>query len=418
MGVLCLEERRRWFAAMLLVRLGHGDQLDAALGQLGARPEPIDAVDLELRARVYDRFADGSFDKVVAAWRLNVKPVVKELVKLATAPSRDTAVDPVLSHQETPLLYHGMRRLFVGFAHNLLLESLVSRLSNIEKVHPGMNSTLLHHVFMHKGRQAGVRKKRLEAALRATSGVTRSSKARAAEGKALAGSANRSKAQLKLLARQTEAAANKHSDAALFKRGAEGTRRKVLAQRTAHADARSSLVDTKVRSLASTCAGNRRAKPLSAATCQRLIAKAPPAGAKVKKLRKNLQKDQARIGGEKKIIAAERKQLRAAKEQQQRQRPRARTGKGERRAADPPRPRVAKRPADAGPSSAAPPAKLSRPTPRGAAVAASAAAAAAAAADDDESETGDESADEEDAGGQITEEESDDEYEREEDTDM
>jgi len=34
-----------------------------------------------------------------------------------------------------------------------------------------MNSTLLHHVFMHKGRQAGVRKKRLDAALRAKSGV-------------------------------------------------------------------------------------------------------------------------------------------------------------------------------------------------------------------------------------------------------
>ena len=51
--------------------------------------------------------------------------------------------------------------LFVGFAHNLLLESYVSRLGVIEKTHPGTDASMLRYLFLFKARQASERAKRL-----------------------------------------------------------------------------------------------------------------------------------------------------------------------------------------------------------------------------------------------------------------
>ncbi|MDC0526109.1 hypothetical protein OAO87_03825, partial [bacterium] len=48
------------------------------------------------------------------------------------AATRDTTVSPVLSLAQTPQLYvKFIPMLFVGFAHNLLLESYVSRLTQV-----------------------------------------------------------------------------------------------------------------------------------------------------------------------------------------------------------------------------------------------------------------------------------------------
>ena len=69
--------------------------------------------------------------------------MVRELLLLATAPARDTKVNPILSRKETPLLHAKfVPLLFVGFAHNLRLESLVSVLGKLERAHPKANAQL------------------------------------------------------------------------------------------------------------------------------------------------------------------------------------------------------------------------------------------------------------------------------------
>ena len=371
---------------------------------LAARPEPLDAVDIELRAHLYARFADGSFDTMVAAWRLAGPSVVKELVALATTPAQDTAVNPLLSFTATPQLHFRMRVLFVGFSHNLLLESLVSRLSTLEKTHAGTHSLTLHNLFMYKGRQTPIRKERLSSELRKAGGNgTAEAKVRAATGKELTGSANRSKGQLKLLVAQTEEASKQYTHGALFKRGEHGVRQQLRAQRKAHDGNRDTLASTKVGSLARTCGGARRAKPLAASECTRLIAPAAPAGTKVAPARSNIHKKRTRIAPAKKQIATERRELAATAKERARKQPRVRTGKQQRRAADP-RPRggaAAKRKADeAGPSAAPLPAPKRR--------AATDAATRWAKAVEEAEESDDESAD-----GHVTDEEDDEEGEAE-----
>eukprot|EP00966_Prymnesium_polylepis_P166245 3842988-Prymnesium_polylepis.1 len=60
--------------------------------------------------------------------------------------------------------------LFVGFAHNLLLESYVSRLAQLEKIHPGMHALTVDKIFMYRARQARGRALRLDTSLRTLRG--------------------------------------------------------------------------------------------------------------------------------------------------------------------------------------------------------------------------------------------------------
>ena len=154
-------------------------------------------------------------------WGLDESGALRELALLATAAPRDTSVNPVLSAQLTPRVHIKMRRLFVGFAHGLLIESMVSRLATVERIHKRSHSLVLYHLFMHKCRQAPIRKVRLAAAMRSSTdgGLRKAAREEAAKGKPLKGSANSSKAQKLLLLKQTEAAALQLKHVQLLKRG-------------------------------------------------------------------------------------------------------------------------------------------------------------------------------------------------------
>eukprot|EP00965_Chrysotila_dentata_P067656 2239283-Pleurochrysis_carterae.AAC.1 len=70
--------------------------------------------------------------------------VQKELLLLATAPTVDSSDEAVLSEARLPRLFALFRRwLFVGFAHDLLLELMVSRLAMLEKRHTGTHALML-----------------------------------------------------------------------------------------------------------------------------------------------------------------------------------------------------------------------------------------------------------------------------------
>ena len=90
--------------------------------------------------------ADGSLEEEIGVWGL--RPVVQELLVLAVASSGDTKMSPVLEKNGTPLLFEQMCiRLFVRFAHNLALESMVSRLAMLEKRHPRTHALTLDATF-------------------------------------------------------------------------------------------------------------------------------------------------------------------------------------------------------------------------------------------------------------------------------
>ena len=83
------------------------------------------------------RAADGSLEAEIKVWGLRQATGVQELLVLAVEPPGDTKESPVLTAARTPLIFLQMRnRLFVGFAHTLPLESMVSRLAMLEKRHP------------------------------------------------------------------------------------------------------------------------------------------------------------------------------------------------------------------------------------------------------------------------------------------
>jgi hypothetical protein len=127
LGVLCSEKRRAWFASDLLVRMGHEDKLRAALaaasGGDAAIPLPVDPVDLMLQGHLAARWADGSMPAELKLWKIDTeRGVIGELLYLATAPP--STAKPALSFEKTKKLYIiFVYALFVGFAHNLLLES-------------------------------------------------------------------------------------------------------------------------------------------------------------------------------------------------------------------------------------------------------------------------------------------------------
>eukprot|EP00965_Chrysotila_dentata_P137398 4544838-Pleurochrysis_carterae.AAC.1 len=64
-----------------------------------------------------------------------------ELLRLATEPAR---ASPLLNSTDTPFFHdEAFRWLFVGFAYNLELESMVSRLTMLEHRHPKMHAITL-----------------------------------------------------------------------------------------------------------------------------------------------------------------------------------------------------------------------------------------------------------------------------------
>ena len=124
--------------------------------------------------------------------------VVEELILLAGEPSGCTATSPVLSEERTPLLFDQMRmRLFVGFAHNLSLESMVSRLAMLEKRHPKTHALTLDNVFRYHMNNGEARAERHKFGIRSSTGgaLREKAKDRAEDHKPISGGANRSKLQ-------------------------------------------------------------------------------------------------------------------------------------------------------------------------------------------------------------------------------
>jgi hypothetical protein len=394
LGVLCLEERRRWLAAELLVLLGAERQLDDALvsvALLGCaqgqppprpaelRPLPLDAVDCVLLEHVRARASDGTLLAVLKQWGLDESHALGELALLAAAAPQDTTNNPVLSAKLTPRVHMKMRRLFVGFSHGLLIESMVSRLATVERVHKRSHALVLYHLFMHKCRQAPVRKKRLAAAMRSTSlgGLRKVARAEAAKGAPLKGSANTSKVQKLMLNEQTEAAAARLKHVQLLKRGPDGLRRRITAARRQHDEQRLGLAEMKIVTLAISCLGPRRAKPKAASECARMVHGVLAPNSKVKKTRQNSHKLKDRIKAGTVTIKERVAEAKAHMRRDKRKRPVARSGKAQRSAAD--------RPDGVAMGQAAPKPKRARfSLPRAAAAQGAAAASAAAAVDDEE----------------------------------
>ena len=394
LGVLCLEERRRWLAAELLLLLGAESTLDDALvsvALLGCahgepppsaaelRPAPRDAVDRVLLEHVRARASDGSLLAVLQQWGLDEGHALSELALLAAAPPQITSTNPVLSAKLTPRIHLKMRRLFVGFSHGLLIESMVSRLATVEKAHKGTHARVLYHLFMHKCRQAPIRKKRLMAAMRSAckGGLRKQAKAEASKGAPLKGSANCSKLQKLMLIRQTEAAAARFEHVQLLKRGPEGIRRRIKAARRQHDEQRLGLAEKKVADLAVSCLGPRRAKPKAASHCALMVHGVLPPNTKVKKTRLNSHKLKERIKVGTVTVNDRIAEAKAHMRRDKRKRPVARSGKAERSAAD--------RPDGVAVGQTAPQPKRARPSlPRAAAAQGAAAASAAAAADGEE----------------------------------
>jgi hypothetical protein len=214
-GLLCLEERRAAFATELLELMGHGDALKALRGE--AQPAaPGDAIGRLLHRKLRAFHANGSLSRELVRWGLCAAAVVQELLLLATAAPRKTEIDPVLNSTETPLLFTKfISMLFVGFAHNLLLESYVSRLAQLEKIHPGMHPLTLHKLFMYRALGARERALRLDPSMRSTrgGGCRALAVAKALACKPLKGSASRSKSQMALLCEQVEMRASKYAAA-------------------------------------------------------------------------------------------------------------------------------------------------------------------------------------------------------------
>ena len=197
-GTLCQEERRRWFAADLLVAMGHTQKLDAWLSTCKVqRQQPVDAVDRELQQRLRAAQADGTLAAELGLWKFDRARIINELVGLAAEPPRPQH-DPALHHHQrgTPALHTLFTHmLFVGFAHNLLLESYVSRKVQLERIHLNVGAEMLDCLFMYRARQTDARAARVLCSLRTAKrgGKRPEAQQRAAVGKALRGSPNRSR---------------------------------------------------------------------------------------------------------------------------------------------------------------------------------------------------------------------------------
>ena len=127
LGLLCAEERRILFARALLGWLA--PITVRALPPEVAERAP-DATNDEVQVRLQAAIADGSMRKEIDLWGLDAPEVVAELKLLATAPQGITKETPVFGLAHTPRLYKAfIPMLFVGFAHNLYVESALCNLT-------------------------------------------------------------------------------------------------------------------------------------------------------------------------------------------------------------------------------------------------------------------------------------------------
>ena len=331
LGTLCLEERRRWFAAELLQLLGHGGLPSA---------HALDDIDLELQAKLHAAHAGGSLGAELQRWKLQGPAFLAELRLLATTPTHRTEVDPALSEALTPQTFDAFKgMLFVRLAHNLLLESYVSRLATVEKTHPNTHALTLDHLFMYKARQADARAARLDTTMRSVCGGGLKPEAKLRIGRALSGSANRSKEQLLLLCSQTDGRGHSYSTKALHRRKAEGLWQRLRAGRERHDTNRANLAASHVAERRATCrttaTGRQRKAPPTAIACIRLLGIQPAPGAIVKHAKGNIYKSAATLKAGRAEMALHSKELRAAAKRKARTMARSHgSGKQERRAAD------------------------------------------------------------------------------------
>lgn len=276
LGLLCDEQRRAAFATELLELMGAGAELEQWRADNGAvRAAPSDDVGKLLHDRLCAAHKDGSLGRELGMWGLRTDPLVRELLLLATADERQTDIDPLLNAKETPRLFQKcISMLFVGFAHNLLLESYVSRLAQLEKIHPGMHALTVDKIFMYRARQTRGRALRLDASVRAVrgGGLRRASVAAALKGSQLKGSACRSKAQQRMMCEQAEARGRRYAEACISKRGSGSIAAQLRCERDRHDAEAARVAHVKLESLRTSCTvtptGRARKLPLTAIACR------------------------------------------------------------------------------------------------------------------------------------------------------
>ena len=135
----------------------------------GAEVAAQDEVDRLMLKRLQAHAADGPLNALVERLELKKKVLTDELRLLASAPPGETALNPLLSLDRTPCLYTKfIPLLFVGFAHNLRIESLVSVLGKLERAHPKANSQLIDLMFIYRTGNECERDARRAPAMRST----------------------------------------------------------------------------------------------------------------------------------------------------------------------------------------------------------------------------------------------------------
>ena len=332
LGLLCQEERRVPFARALLRWM-------APISRLPESPEPSEAIDRLALARLREHISDGSMRTEIDLWKLDAPEVVQELRLLATAPQGDTEKSPALSSAQTPHLYKiFIPMLFVGFAHNLYVESAVSKLANLEKIHPGTDSQLLNQLFLYTARQEAARAARLQPSLRSDCGGGLREKAKANSSKPLSGSAAVNKNQQLMLCSQTETASKGYSTTQLLKRGEESIHQIIADQRGQHKLAEAGCHQRKVSSMHATCTrgpkGGKRRAAWTAEACTAVVPECLPANSKAPKRRSSLMKQKAvRKAGIAKLRTRRKEAAAAEGTRRARKRPIQRTGAGEMRVA-------------------------------------------------------------------------------------
>ena len=393
LGVLCSEERRQVFASHMLYHLGEGQWvMDWHSKTPGVTVQ--NEVDRRLMALLKQHTDSGVLGRTLDAWKLTGLAVINELKLLLSLPPRSTEVDPVLSPELTPTLYRQFQgMLFVGLAHNLTLESFVSRLKNLQRIHTNLHPLTVDHMFMYNARQTAARAVRCMPEMRSSKdgGARAAAKRKAEQQKPLSGSANRSKRQQFQLCSQLQECCTSYDEKRLHRRGAAGISRSLRETRQEYDSVRTNLAASKNAALRATCrvtgTGRKRKAPLTAAACVALIGDQPEPGAAVKKSRGIIYKDKRTIREGYKALSARARAQKAARQQQGRGAARRHgTGRQERVAAC----RAEQRSADAHQSLGSN--ERAAKQPRAAAVAASKAAGALAREEDEES---DEESDEE-----------------------
>ena len=295
--------RKRQRLDAVRARAAGSSRAHAAAGTPPALPVPADAVDSLLMQLLQVRHESGALQPELEVFGLKRPMVLDELVVIATSPppSRaDGGPAPVLTKEGCPLLFRELRdRLFVGFSHNLFLESLVSRLAMLERRHPKTHAMMLDLLFKYHMRHADAREERLKGELRSGQGggLRKLSLEKLAEKKALHG-CNRTLAQQLALARDAIGCAEQYSPEAapelLLQRKLRGVKRGVLQLYASYNQAKDEVAQVKVESLRSTCeAGPVRARKaaLTLQACRTLVAPQAAANTKVAKTRGNIFKD-------------------------------------------------------------------------------------------------------------------------------